>query len=226
MNRLLAFETSSEACSVALAIDGQVIERFRHAPRQHADLLLPWVRELQEEAGIGLSDLDAIAFGRGPGSFTSLRIGIGVVQGLAWGAELPVVPVSSLAALAQGAASPDFPRVLVAMDARMDEIYSCSYELGPDGIVRALAEERVCSPEVITPADPSAFIGAGNGYSVYPRLQELGHALQQVHGDAWPTAGAVCQLATRWLEQHEPLPAAGAQPVYIRNKVASKPGEK
>jgi len=102
--RILAIETSAEACSVALAVDDEIEERFELAPMRHAELLLPFVRELLSRAEQPLAGLDAIAFGRGPGSFTSLRIGIGVVQGLAWGADIPVVPVSSLASAAQDAA--------------------------------------------------------------------------------------------------------------------------
>ena len=100
---LLAIETATETCSVALSINGEVMELYEHAPRQHAELLLPWVRQLLAEAGLTFNSLDGIAFSRGPGSFTSLRIGIGVVQGLAWASDLPVVPVSSLAATAQAA---------------------------------------------------------------------------------------------------------------------------
>ena len=93
--KLLAIETATETVSVALELNGEVHERYLHAPRQHAELLLPWVEELLAEAGVGFSVLDAIAFSRGPGSFTSLRIGIGVVQGLAWASDCPVIPVSS-----------------------------------------------------------------------------------------------------------------------------------
>ena len=123
MADILAIESSNEACSVALRAGDSVIERFEHAPMKHAELLLPMVQSVLDESDRALASLDAIAFGRGPGSFTSLRIGIGVVQGLAWGAGLPVVPVSSLAAIADQALAPDDDRrVWVAMDARMKRL--------------------------------------------------------------------------------------------------------
>ncbi len=147
MKRMLAIETSAEACSVALAVNGELRERFEHAPLRHAELVLPMVSGLLAEAGLRVGDLDAIAFGRGPGSFTSLRIGIGVVQGLAWGADRPVVPVSSLAAVAQavvdtGAAGPG-ARIVVAMDARMGEVFHAAYRAGTEGAVLELEPERV-----------------------------------------------------------------------------------
>ena len=114
---LLALETATEACSAALAIDGDICERFEVAPRGHSQLILPMVDELMAEADIAIEQVDAIAFGRGPGAFTGLRIAVGVTQGIAFGADLPVVPVSSLAGLAQGCVSDS---VLAAIDARMD----------------------------------------------------------------------------------------------------------
>ena len=153
MNKLLSIETSAESCSVALSISGETLEKFEHAPRRHAELILPMVRSLLGEAEWTLGQLDGIAFGRGPGSFTSLRIGIGVVQGLAWGADLPVVPVSSLAAVAQAAVERGLPsgvcRICVAMDARMQEVYSTVFEMDADGYVLPLAGERVCPHEPV-----------------------------------------------------------------------------
>ncbi|UCE90616.1 MAG: tRNA (adenosine(37)-N6)-threonylcarbamoyltransferase complex dimerization subunit type 1 TsaB, partial [Pseudomonadota bacterium] len=122
--KLLAIETATEACSVALAVDGDVRDRFEIAPRGHAGLVLPMAKALLAEAGLGLRELDALVFGRGPGAFTGLRIAAGVVQGLAYGAELPVVPVSSLATLAQGvSAQTGASDVLAVFDARMGEVY-------------------------------------------------------------------------------------------------------
>lgn len=226
MNRLLAIETSGEACSVALSINGECTESFAHAPMRHAELLLPAVREVLEGAGLSIGDMDAIAFGRGPGSFTSLRIGIGVVQGLAWGADLPVVPVSSLAAVAQQAwelaARPDMP-VVVAMDARMQEIFSARFTATGNGVIEAGSAEIVGLAEALgTESHP--FIAAGNGFERFPELSALRDEAEHCFADLWPRAATVLKLAQDWLRNNEALPAALAQPVYIRNQVASKPG--
>lgn len=230
MNRLLSIETSAETCSVSLHIGADTREEFEHAPRRHAELILPMVRSLLGEAELAIGQLDCIAFGRGPGSFTSLRIGIGVVQGLAWGADLPVVPVSSLAAVAQaaleGASSPGIRRVCVAMDARMQEVYTASFETDMDGFVILSGEEQVCSPAKVRPQRASGAGAAGNGFGVYPELEELAGKMEFCAPDCWPRAGVVGRLAFRWLEDNDPLPAARAQPVYIRNQVASKPAGK
>lgn len=225
MTRLLAVETSAEACSVALQLDGEVRSFFRHAPMKHAELLLPAVSGLLGESGMALNQLDAIAFGRGPGSFTSLRIGIGVVQGLAWGADLPVVPVSSLAAVAQQVAdrqTADCPELVVAMDARMQEVYTACFTVG-DQRVRAAGEERVCSPEQV-PVPAGGFIAAGNGFDRFPQLAALAERADACYPDTWPRAESICTLAIEWLKTNQPLPAHEAQPTYIRNDVAAKPG--
>lgn len=228
MSRLLAIETASEACSVALHIDGEIGARDYHEPRRHAALLLPAVNELLEEARIGLSDLDAIAFGRGPGSFTSLRIGIGAVQGLAWGAEIGVVPVSSLAALAQGAATrhgaAPGTTVVAAMDAHMGEVFHARYEVNDSGLVQLIGEEAVAPPGDVDLPSGQGTIGAGNGFARYPELGNRSETLAAVYHDLWPSAADVIKLALDWLEANEPLPAHRAQPVYIRDHVADKPG--
>jgi len=226
MDRLLAIETSAEACSVALLHDGKCREIYEHAPMRHAELLLPWLRTLLEEKNLSLGDLDAIAFGRGPGSFTGLRIGIGVVQGLAWGAGLPVVPVSSLAAVAQAAAGiarQATSRICVALDARMQEVYTADFQLGGDGLVRPLGAERVCPPAAVEVAAGEPFIAAGNGFDRFSELKESAVNAAECHPDIWPRAGMTGKLALGWLEKNEPLPAALAQPVYLRNDVAAKP---
>lgn len=257
MNRILAIETSSECCSVALAVSGEVQESFEHAPMKHAELILPQVSALLAEAGIQAGDLDAIAFGRGPGSFTSLRIGIGVVQGLAWGAGVPVVPVSSLAAVAQGVvnnvaassaergpgyshrvfrdddparATPVIPgltpdiqatQIVVAMDARMGEVFHGTFTAGGGGAVEPAGREGVCAPSALEVGEN--WIAAGNGFERYEELTALANGARACLPDSWPRASAVLKLARNWLKDNEPLPAHQAQPVYIRNDVAQKP---
>ncbi|MBT8040100.1 MAG: tRNA (adenosine(37)-N6)-threonylcarbamoyltransferase complex dimerization subunit type 1 TsaB, partial [Gammaproteobacteria bacterium] len=178
MRRILAIETSAETCSVALDVGGEVVERFEHAPMKHAELILPSISSVLAEAGLAATDLDAIAFGRGPGSFTSLRIGIGVVQGLAWGADRPVVPVSSLAAVAQVAAGRlDVPPpgevvsggdIAVAMDARMAEVFHAVFRVGQDRLVTPVGPERVGPPKDVVLGESS--IAAGNGFDRYEDL--------------------------------------------------------
>ena len=226
MNRLLAIETSAESCSVALEIKGEIRERFEHAPMKHAELLLPMVSSLLAEAGIRTSDLDAIAFGRGPGSFTSLRIGIGVVQGLAWGAEVGVVPISSLAAVAQGAIEKLSPsklpqQIVVAMDARMQEVFHAPFTVGEGGLACASGEELVSVPSAVTVQGP--WVAVGNGFERYDELRTLAGGAEHCLADTWPSARGILSLAQQWLVDNEALPAGLAQPVYIRDNVAQKP---
>jgi tRNA threonylcarbamoyladenosine biosynthesis protein TsaB len=218
---LLAIETATETCSVALAINGEVLEHYQHAPRQHAELLLPWVEQLMAEAGIGFSALDAIAFSRGPGSFTSLRIGIGVVQGLAWASDRPVIPVSSLAATAQTAVNHGITSALVALDARMNEVFTCTFKANDNKIMIPTSKEMVCSPKDIQLSDDEMF-GIGIGFDRYKALDVFTERLTGIQSNIWPKASSVLQLAQEWLKTHEPLTSAQAQPVYLRNNVAKK----
>ena len=220
---LLAIETATETVSVALDINGDVRENYEHAPRKHAELLLPWVSELLADAGIGFSALDAIAFSRGPGSFTSLRIGIGIVQGLAWASDCPVVPVSSLAATAQSSVELGVKSAVVALDARMNEVFTGSFTVNGNGIMEPVAEERVCAPqEVCLTADAGAH-AVGIGYARYPDLMQAAGGLKAVHADVWPRASSVLVLAKDWLKKgNEPVSAERAQPVYLRNNIAEK----
>jgi tRNA threonylcarbamoyladenosine biosynthesis protein TsaB len=228
MAELLAIETSSEVCSVALSLGGKVLERHVHAPLRHAELLLPAISGLLAEAGCGLSRVDAIAFGRGPGSFTSLRIGIGVVQGLAWGAGLPVVPQSSLGALALEAFdnTAGVIRARVAIDARMREVFCGEFQADPVDGVRPLAPERVCAPGAAWPqvSAGEAYVAAGNGFARFEQLRPAAEAAAARFPELWPRAACVARLAEAWLRDHEPLPPERAQPVYLRDDVADKPG--
>jgi len=219
---LLAIETATETCSVALSMNGDTQQRFKHAPRQHAELLLPWVEELLAEAGIGFGAVDAIAFSRGPGSFTSLRIGIGVVQGLAWASDCPVIPVSSLAATAQTAAKEGITSALVALDARMNEVFTGLFRLNDNGIMMAVDQERVCGPDLVQIPDETDVYAVGVGFDRYSELTDLAAGLAGVRADTWPDASSILKLAQEWLLRNKALPAELAQPVYLRDKVAQK----
>jgi len=220
---LLAIETATETCSVALSVNGEVMERFQKAPRQHAELLLPWVEELLAEAELAYAAIDAIAFSRGPGSFTSLRIGIGVVQGLAWASDRPVIPVSSLAATAQTAAADGARAALVALDARMDEVFTGVFQINENGVMQPVSAERVCPPADIKAPALAEIVAIGNGFERYAALTALAAQLQGVRPDVWPKASSVLLLAQEWLKTNEPLAAELAQPVYLRDDVAKKP---
>lgn len=219
MSRLLAFDTSTEACSVAYSDGVTIAETYLEAPREHMLRLLPMVDALLAEQGVALRDLDAIAFARGPGSFTGLRICLGVVQGLAFGADLPVIPVSTLAALAQVGLSEAIPvgaHVLSAIDARMDEVYWGWFRRGADGLVEAASEERVSAPETVQ-APTAPWFGIGSGWNYRERLPAGAIA---VDAAVLPRAGAVARLALPLWQAGQTLPAEAALPVYLRDNVA------
>lgn len=224
MPRLLALDTSTEACSVAYCDDRGVVERFVEAPREHMQRLLPMVDELLGERGVALRDLDAIAFARGPGSFTGLRICLGVVQGLAFGADLPVIPVSTLAALAQSAIEAHAlavrSHVLSAIDARMDEVYWGWFQCGDDGLVRAVGDERLGAPETVTPIEAAAAqcFGVGSGWNYGARMPRSACAM--IDASLLPRAGAVARLAVPLWAAGATVSADQALPVYLRDNVA------
>lgn len=226
--KILAIETATESCSAALFIDGSVTVRERIAPREHATLILSMCDELLTEAGLKPVALDAVAFGRGPGSFTGVRVATGVIQGIAFAADLPVAPVSSLAALAQGARRRDgADRILTAIDARMGEVYWGAY-VASDGLVEPVAEERVLSPEAITLPVEGEWFGVGSGWATYREIltRRVEGRLSGVAAERFPVAHDVALLAARMVEQGETVPAEQALPVYLRDNVANKPGNR
>lgn len=226
--KLLAIETASDACSCALLVEDTVLERHVIAPRRHAELVLSMVKELLAEAGFALVNLDLLAFGRGPGSFTGVRIAAGVIQGLAYGADLPVVPVSSLQALAQGAwREGGNGRVLAALDARMGEVYWGTYEVAADGLMVTRTDDLASAPESVPVPGGDGWLGAGQGWRVYARAlaERIGDKLVGVEPDRVARAVDVAALARAAHGRGESVAAAGALPVYVRNKVAQKRGE-
>jgi tRNA threonylcarbamoyladenosine biosynthesis protein TsaB len=217
---LLAIDTATEQCSVALLHNGAALHRGLETPRGHADLVLPMVQELMAEAGVSFSQLDAIAFGRGPGAFTGVRIAIGVAQGLAYAADLPLLPVSNLAAVAQQGAAHVSPgaQLLVCMDARMGEVYSGLFVVGDDGLVTPVSAEQVCPPERIEVAASALAMGLGTGFRAYPILKQH-YAALTLREDALPHASHIAQLAQRDWRAGSSVSAADAAPVYLRDQV-------
>jgi tRNA threonylcarbamoyladenosine biosynthesis protein TsaB len=218
---LLALETSTECCSVALLHGDALIERSELAPRRHAELVLPMAESLLAEAGFQRAQLDGIAVGRGPGAFTGVRLAISVAQGLAFALDIPVLTVSSLAALAMQAPR-DAQATLAVMDARMGEVYACAFRFDANGIAQALDEERVARAEDLVLPDAASWSVIGSGWEVYRdalRARLPGEPLW-TKGDAFPQARDVARLARPRFEAGEVLPPEQALPVYLRDKVA------
>lgn len=218
--KLLAIETATEACSAALWLDGQTFERFELAPRRHTELILPMVNELLAGAGLQLTDLDGLAFGRGPGSFTGLRIAAGVIQGLALAANLPVVAVSTLASLAQTLAD-QHTHVLAALDARMHEVYCGYYVRDGECCMRLQDRELVCPPDQVPLPVSGRWTGAGSGWNSYAETLTIRFAdiIEKTVSDVWPRAAATARLAVTELAAGHTLTAAEARPVYLRDQV-------
>ncbi|MCK7544452.1 tRNA (adenosine(37)-N6)-threonylcarbamoyltransferase complex dimerization subunit type 1 TsaB [Marinobacter bryozoorum] len=225
--KLLALDTSSDACSVALLDGSDLGGHFRVEPRGHTRLIMPMVRQLLEEQGVAMADLDALAFAAGPGSFTGLRIATGVIQGLAWGLDIPVVPVSSLQAVALAVAEGQDARegdgIAVAFDARMDEVYWGCYRMA-SGLPVLLATERVCPPEQVSlPEGPARWLAGGGGWRYAERMPESVTAVVATPSlDSVPDARFVARLAAEAWKAGNAVPAAEAQPVYLRDEVTWK----
>lgn len=221
--RILAIETATPACSAALSIDGAVLERYALAPRQHAALMLPMIESLLLEAGLSVNQLDAVAFGRGPGSFTGVRIAAGMVQGIAYAADLPVVPVSTLAALALGGMhEAGCTHVIAAMDARKSEVYlGCYIDTGNDVLVLQ-GDERVCAPDAAPLPVEGEWLGVGGGWEAYGEamLLRAGERVVRLMPDLEPRAADVARLGLQAYESGVRVTPAEAVPAYLRNDVA------
>lgn len=225
--KLLALDTSGDACSCCLYLDGEQDEEFTREPRRHAELLLPMVERLLTRAGIVLGALDALAFGRGPGSFTGLRIAAGVTQGLAFGAGLPVVPVSSLAAMARGVwRTRGHERVLAAFDARIGEVYLAAYGIDARGAVSEVLPERVCAPGDAVPVEGGDWFGAGSAWGVHGSVlaDVYRGALAGTDPGCEPRATDVAALGVAGFEAGLRREAEQAVPVYLREEVAHRGG--
>lgn len=221
---LLAFDTSTEYLSLALLHQGELYTHDELAGQSHSQLILPQIQRMLHETGLKLTDLDGLAFGAGPGSFTGVRIAAGVAQGLAFGANLPVLPVCTLLALAQ-ASSAD--QVIACLDARMGEIYHAAYTRQPDGW-KTVAEPGLYKPEQAPALLGEGWTGAGSGWQTYAEPLERAYLsqLSNTMPALLPTAQAIVQLALPTLQNGGGLAAAEAMPIYIRNRVALKTAER
>ncbi|PKG86414.1 tRNA (adenosine(37)-N6)-threonylcarbamoyltransferase complex dimerization subunit type 1 TsaB [Colwellia sp. 75C3] len=227
----LALDASTEACSVALQVNGKTFSRYELCPQSHSLHLLPMIDAVLNEAGIKLAELDGLVFGQGPGSFTGVRIGVGVAQGLAFSANLPVVGVSSLQAMAQLAYIKHGQKeVIAAIDARMSEVYNGYFVLDENNIMQAQQAEAVTPPEKLTEHLSSvaiaSFYAVGTGWDAYSeKLGEQLLSLKINEGSPYvlfPTAEAMLSIGKVKLEQGQGVSAEDAQPVYVRDTVSWK----
>jgi tRNA threonylcarbamoyladenosine biosynthesis protein TsaB len=220
--KLLAFETATEACSVALLVDGEVRERHAVAPRQHATLALPWADELLAQAGIARAQLDAIAVGIGPGAFTGVRLAVALAQGIALGLDRPVVPVSTLAVLAMAgvARASTHGDIAAAIDARMGEVYVGLFRRGEDGLVTATSDETLLAPSAWAWPVPRGTVAVGTGFAAAGGALAARMDVSGALSDALPHAADLALLAWRDFLAGHAIAADALEPAYLRDKVA------
>lgn len=221
--KILAIDTATELCSAALLVGGTIVSREIETARGHAEHILPMVDAVLAEAGVTLRGLDAIAFGRGPGAFTGVRLAAGVVQGLTFGAGLPVVAVSDLSAVAQRALDLDatLTHVLVCNDARMQQVYWACFERSEGGLASHVGKEFVASPaDVRLPAGWISAEGAGRGFRIYAELRDL---VTQAHENFLPRAAEIARLAAAEFAAGRALQPGEAIPTYLRDDIAKPP---
>lgn len=223
---ILALDTCTEMCSAAVMINGKVFERSELTQRGHSEKILGMLDAVMAEAKCTLADIDVVAFGRGPGSFTGVRIGVGVAQGIAFARQLPVIPVSTMAAVAQLAIDNHAAtRIAVAMDARMGEVYAAHF-VAENGLAEKLDEEQVCAPDKFRPVDNTQWFAAGTGWDEYGVVLTQNFA-QKISDKQvlLPTAAAIAKLAFAAAQKGQTISAEQAVPVYLRDNVAKKKGE-
>jgi len=218
--KLLALDTSTPACSVAIWRDGQAVEVSEIASNRHSSLILAMVDRVLAESGTSLNQCDAIAFGRGPGTFTGLRIGVGVVQGLAYGADVPVLPVSSLQVQAARAGAEN---VLAAFDARMRQVYWGLYRLNTDGFAQADNDIMLTAPELVRLPGAKKWMAVGGGCDLYREIIEAANSAAQISfiPRSYPHATDVARLGAIDYRAGKAVPAALALPEYVRNQVTT-----
>jgi len=216
--RILALETSTEHCSVALRIGSDIRSSEKQAGHKHSELLLPMVDDLLQQAGLKLADLDAIAFGAGPGSFTGLRIACGVAQGLAFPVDCRCVPVGSLEALAEASGG---ARVVVCTDARMGQVYHAAFEReGAEW--REVLTPSLCEPDDLPELPGGNWLGCGSGFDRYPQMMAGRYrtSVKEIRHGVLPHAREIALLGAQYLATGRSVASTDAAPVYVRNKVA------
>jgi tRNA threonylcarbamoyladenosine biosynthesis protein TsaB len=221
--KILAIETASDACSVALTNGTDLDERYSLEPRRHTRLILPMIDEILAAHQLSVTQLDAVAFGRGPGAFTGVRVAASVAQGIAFGADLPAIPVSTLAALAQqGCRESGRSHYLVAVDARINEVYWASYHIEA-GLAVLNGAEQVLGPDAVPLPDESGWCGIGTGWAVYREalLKRLSVHVDDTMADALPRACDVAFLAMDRFRAGDTVSAEDILPVYLRDRVVS-----
>ena len=221
--RIIAIDTATEACSVAIYDNGELYSYSEISPREHAQRILPLVARMLAEAGLTLNQLDALAFGQGPGSFTGVRIGIGIAQGLALGADLPMIGVSTLATMAQGAYRiSGAKQVLAAIDARMSEVYWAAYQHDEQQQWQLIQRESVLSPQAVD-QQMSELSGTwstvGTGWRTYPDMAKNSHVTLVDGQVELPLAIDMLPFALACWQKGDYVAVEEAQPVYLRNEV-------
>lgn len=224
--KYIAIDASTEACSVALSIDGQVFSKFELCPQSHSIVLLPMIDELLKAHQVALSDLDGLIYGQGPGSFTGVRIGIGVAQGLAFGANLQTVGVSTLQTMAQQAYEEEGQaNVLAAIDARMSEVYAAHYRVNATGLMTLHGEEVNVQPADIgnrLPDITKDCYMVGTGYDAYAEALQPYSVVESTPTILYPNAKAMLAIGIDKFEKGLGKPAEEAQPVYVRDTISWK----
>jgi len=226
---LLAFDTSTEAFSVAVSKAGEVTEKFFIPEQKHTEILLASIEQELQAAGLSFSELDYLVYGRGPGAFTGVRLAVAVAQGLGFSNDIPVIGISSLAAVAQQVyMDSGSAKVAVALDARMSEVYFAAFRFSSAGDIEWVVDEQVCAPATLVLPDSAGWVAAGTGWAAYKeQFPTVLQALIDVQAQTrYPHARDMLALAQHGLKNGLATSAAAAIPVYLRNNVASKPNKK
>lgn len=226
--KLLALDTSSLACSVALMLEEDVFDRHEEQPREHTRLLVPMINEVLAEGGISPAELDAIVLGNGPGSFIGMRIATAVAQGMAYASGIRIAPVSSLLAVAaESMVAEDAEHIVVCQDAHMNEVYLGLYRAGPPGIPALVKAERLHGQDPIAELEesPRKYVAAGFGWQRYPALRDANEALLAAMGSVLhPSARYLLRAGAELIANDAAIEPQDVVPAYLRQTVAARPG--